>query len=120
MLSVNYSFIFKSYHLKYFNKGILLFLLKLKKEFINFEFQRFIRLPKATKKLTLLKAPSVNKSAREQFELKTFGLIILLNFKFAQKEFQIVDNYLKNIVVGRTLSLFSIVKLKRRVWCPKK
>jgi hypothetical protein len=113
MLNVNYSFIFKSYHLKYFNKGIVLFLLKLKKELRFAEFQRILRLPKATKKITLLKAPSINKTAREQFELNTFKLKLILNFKVRSNEFSIIDDYLKNIVIGKNLSLFTVVKVKK-------
>ena len=40
---------------------------------------KIFNLPAIKKKLTLLKSPHVNKSAREQFEFKSYKIIINLN-----------------------------------------
>lgn len=42
-------------------------------------FYRFIHLPIKKKRITLLKSPHVNKSAREQFEIKTYKTIIVFS-----------------------------------------
>ena len=66
--------------LKSLNKESLI----LYKAFINQIFKNlnisfnFINLPNKKKILTLLKSPHVNKSAREQFQIKSYKLLILI------------------------------------------
>ena len=49
---------------------------------INFSI---CKLPKKKNRITLLKSPHVNKSAREQFEIKYYSTVIQLNDNINQK-----------------------------------
>lgn len=44
----------------------------------NIEF-KIIRLPKRIKRITLLKSPHVNKKARNQYEIRTYSLTLVLS-----------------------------------------
>ncbi len=44
----------------------------------NIEF-KIIRLPKRIKRITLLKSPHVNKKARDQYEIRTYSLTLVLS-----------------------------------------
>lgn len=52
-----------------------------------------INLPKIKKKITLLKSPHVHKSSREQFEIKTYKLVINIfsNIKTNLLQFLIIN-----------------------------
>ena len=63
-----------SFHLRTLNLGLLNILFFFKKKITGnyFNFTPLIRLPIQRKRLTLLKAPTINKSARTQYELKNY------------------------------------------------
>ena len=74
--------------IKSLNKdAIQLYLKTLKKLFNKFElnYTQF-RLPTTRKRITLLKSPHVNKSAREQFEIKHYTTTIQINSFFKKKK----------------------------------
>ena len=63
-------------------------------------FYSIIHLPIKKKRLTLLKSPHVNKSAREQFEIKTYKTIItLLNLSSSTKLIKLLTINKPKIVV---------------------
>ncbi len=44
----------------------------------NIDF-KIIRLPKRIKRITILKSPHVNKKARDQYEIRTYSLTLILS-----------------------------------------
>ena len=60
-------------------KSLKIYLIKIKKilKIIGISYNLF-KLPIKKKRITLLKSPHVNKTAREQFEIKTYKVIIQL------------------------------------------
>jgi len=63
-------------------------------------FYSISHLPTKKKRLTLLKSPHVNKSAREQFEIKTYKTIItLLNLSNSTKLIKLLTINKPKIVV---------------------
>lgn len=52
----------------------------------NIDF-KIIRLPKRIKRITILKSPHVNKKARDQYEIRTYSLIIVLSQKNSNNKF---------------------------------
>ena len=67
-------------------KAINLYLHTLQKMFntLNLNYT-IVNLPITKKRITLLKSPHVNKSAREQFEIKTYQVIISFKTTFNTK-----------------------------------
>jgi ribosomal protein S10 len=66
--------------------ALILYKNYLKKNFsnLNIEFKIF-NLPTTKQRITLLKSPHVNKSAREQFEIKHYTTTIQINSFFKKK-----------------------------------
>lgn len=60
-------------------KSLKIYLIKIKKilKIIGISYNLF-KLPIKKKRITLLKSPHVNKTAREQFEIKTYKVVIQL------------------------------------------
>ncbi len=44
---------------------------------INIDF-KLVRLPKRIKRITILKSPHVNKKARDQYEIRTYSLTLII------------------------------------------
>ena len=87
-------------------------------EKIKFLFNEFkisvIKLPKKKKKLTILKSPHVNKTAREQFESRTNRYLITIfnttNNNISQKELlQIINqNITENTSINITYNGYTL------------
>lgn len=58
-------------------------------ETLSIEYKTF-DLPTKRKRITLLKSPHVNKSAREQFEIKTYKSVIYASNKISTKEIKFI------------------------------
>ena len=69
---------------------------------LNISFKR-IDLPNKKKRITLLKSPHVNKSAREQFQITTYKTLILIENK-------ITLNQLKLIVLNKPKTVKIAIK----------
>jgi len=79
--------------IKSLNKdAIQLYLKTLKKLFNKFElnYTQF-RLPTTRKRITLLKSPHVNKSAREQFEIKNYQIVLFFKTYYNNKILNILS-----------------------------
>ena len=63
--------------------------------------------PIKKKKITLLKSPHVNKSSREQFEIKTYKSLFIINLSLLQIK------YLKFILLNKPQSLTAILKFSK-------
>jgi len=51
---------------------------------------KYINLPNKKKRITLLKSPHVNKSAREQFQVTTYKTLILLKDKISLNQLKLI------------------------------
>lgn len=81
-LSIQYKLNFKSYHSKYFNLGVCVFLSKLKSALgkKGLHFFNLIRVPKRRNHFTVIKSPFAQKSSREQFKFENIKLGLRLPF----------------------------------------
>jgi small subunit ribosomal protein S10 len=69
---------------------------------LNISFN-WIDLPNKKKRITLLKSPHVNKSAREQFQVTTYKTLILVRSKISL-------NQLKLVVLNKPKTVKIIIK----------
>ncbi len=71
-------------HLKSnFKKTLELYTYYLEKHLksLNIDF-KLVRLPMNIKRLTILKSPHVNKKARDQYEIRTYSLTVVITHNF--------------------------------------
>jgi small subunit ribosomal protein S10 len=73
-------------------RSLKLYLIKLKKilKVVNIQYKTF-NLPLKRKRITLLKSPHVNKTAREQFEIKTNSVLFQIVEKNKAKMLKILS-----------------------------
>lgn len=100
-------FNFKCFHKKLFNKVLNKILTKAK--ILNIKSKGLVSLPIKTNRFTVLRSPHVNKTSREQFELKVHhkAFITLFNFndEFDKKKAKILINFIKNSCGGFQLKI---------------
>ena len=92
----------KSFHNKLFN--IILKKIIKKARILNIFIKGIIHLPTKTSRFTVLRSPHINKTSREQFEIKVHhkALITMFNFnnEFDKKKAKILINFIKNSCSG--------------------
>jgi len=67
-----------------------------------------IRLPVKIKKMTVLKSPHVNKKAREQFEIRTYHRLFILESKTKDRILFYINKLKKYIPIGIQLKSIKI------------
>ncbi len=68
---------------------------------------KIVRLPKKIKRLTILKSPHVNKKARDQYEIRTYSLTIIIS-----KNFQDLSGLLKFLLSNKPSLINAKLSLK--------
>lgn len=68
---------------------------------------KLVRLPKRIKRLTILKSPHVNKKARDQYEIRTYSLTIVIT-----KHFQDISGLLKFLLSNKPSLINAKLSLK--------
>ena len=90
----------KGFHKKLFNKVLEKILNQVK--LLNINIKGAVSLPTRTHRFTVLRSPHINKTAREQFELKIYNkaLITVFNFNnnFDKKKSKILINFILGFV----------------------
>lgn len=96
-------------NIKSLNKeSIILYQRFLEKIFKNFDLKyNVFNLPTTKKRITLLKSPHVNKSAREQFELKSYKCTFFFRNKITKQ-----STLYKYILLNKPKTVQMIIKIK--------
>ena len=113
---LNYSIKLKSFHLKTLNLAVLhivyIMFNSLKKIKINLLKKNL----KKKKKLIVLKAPKINKSARNQFGLITFEAVISSNFLIKSFTlYKLITKYIKKIIIKKLSVNFCFFLIKTKL-----
>jgi len=95
-------FTFKSLNKESINLYKTFLFKMLEKRQIKYTFFSF---PITKKRITLLKSPHVNKSAREQFEIKYYKNIILI-------QQSIENNFIKFLIINKPKTVITNIKIK--------
>lgn len=116
MMVVTYTLTFYSIHLKYLYIGILSFLNLIKKQ-ENFNIKQFkLKSKKVIKKqLTVLKSPTVNKSARDQYKVQVHIKSLCCSFIVNKDEFFICKVF-ESIILNFLNSQYLEVKIFKSVF----
>ncbi len=96
-------------HLKSnFQKTLELYTYYLEKNLksINVDF-KLVRLPIKKKRLTILKSPHVNKKARDQYELRTYSLTVVIT-----KNFQDISRVIKFLLSNKPTLINAKISIK--------
>ena len=109
-------FNFKGFHKKLFYK--ILKKINQKAKILNINVTGIINLPIKTHRFTVLRGPHINKTAREQFELKIHHKVLCTLFDFNnnnyKKKAKIFVNFIKNSCTGLQLKVtYKIIYLNK-------
>ena len=100
-------FNFKSFHSQIFKKTIKNCIYKAK--LLNINISNPIHLPNKVRRFTVLRSPHINKTAREQFELRIYHKLLVavfdLNSEYDKKKSKILINFIKNTCSGFQLKI---------------
>lgn len=103
LITLNLKSFHKNLYKKIYNK------IYHKAKILNLNITNWAYLPTKTKRFTVLRSPHVNKSSREQFELKIHNRILTIKFnlnnKIDKKMSKVFLNYVKNISSGLQLKI---------------
>lgn len=107
----------KSFHHKLFDKILKNFYKKAR--ILNIFIKGAVSLPTKTSRFTVLRSPHVNKTSREQFEVKIYHklLITMFNFnnEYDKKKAKLFINYIKNSCSGLQVKItYNIVYLNKQ------
>ena len=94
--------ILKSFNNKILDKVCEICIQEAKKNQLNVSF---VRLPRAKKKITLIKSPHVHKSSREQFETVSYKRLLLI-----EGEKKTIEEVINKDITKNRYSFFSQIK----------
>lgn len=101
------TFKIKSFHNKIFEKSLNKILKKIK--ILSICSPIVIPLPIKIERFTVLKSPHIDKKSREQFEIKSYGKLLILNYdtSFINNTIKMsfLINYIKNSLSGCELKI---------------
>lgn len=101
----------KSFHYKILKLSLVKILAKIQMLKI-FSF-KIINLPIKIKRYTVLRSPHIDKKSREQFEMKTFNRLLVINYDFSNIDdtykINFFINYIKNSCAGIQMKINFII-----------
>ena len=104
----------KSFHLKTLNLAILNICMCFFTRFKMLQFRKLRKLIKKLKKIIILKAPKINKSARNQLGMYTYGTDIQLNLLLTKAaHYSIILYYMLNLVICRLSVAYVSLRLTK-------
>jgi small subunit ribosomal protein S10 len=106
------TFKIKSFHNKIFEKSLNKILRKIK--FLNISEPKIIPLPIKIQRYTVLKSPHIDKKSREQFEIKSYTKLLILDYEMTSinniVKMTFLINYIKNSLSGCELKIKYLIK----------
>lgn len=104
----------KSFHLKTLNLAILNIYFFFLKKFKKLHFMYFRKAKKKLEVVTILKAPKINKSARNQLGKYTYKSYLQLKFALKKKnEYTIIIAYLISLILCKLNIMYINLSLKK-------
>ena len=106
MKKINYHLIFKIYNYYLLNSNILTILFEIKKKFNFFKIKKIIKLKSEINKISINRSPFVDNVSKEQFETRTYKVLIILEIT------SFSDNKNLNIIFDKLFEKYLINILK--------